>query len=253
MHARAAEGMVVAPSYNVAPQSVQPVVRLNREGERELELMRWGLVPAWAKDAKIGRSTMNARAETVRTSAAFRDAFERRRCLVPASGFYEWMKLDGKNRQPYAITVKDAEVMAFAGLWDRWKDPANGEWLLTYTILTTDPNELMELIHDRMPVILAEKDYGRWIERGDPARPPVDLLRPFPAEEMRAWKVGAAVGNVKNDSPELCKRSGSESQREARRPTQARRMKASGIAERLELRGQSRCGSLRLDWVHFIP
>lgn len=204
MHAKVQEPFDVRPTYNAAPQSIQPVVRLDRAGERVLTQMRWGLVPAWAKDVKIGRSTVNARAETVAKAPAFRDAFQRRRCLVPASGFYEWMRLDGKTRQPYAVTVKDAEVIAFAGLWDRWKDPANGEWLLTYTIVTTDPNELMEPIHDRMPVIVAAKDYDRWLEPGDPARPPVDLLKPFPAEEMRAWKVGAAVGNVKNDSPELC-------------------------------------------------
>lgn len=217
MKAKAPEPFEVKPTYNAAPQSFQPVVRLDREGERVLTQMRWGLIPLWAKDAKIGRSTVNARAETVAKTPAFREAFQRRRCLVPASGFYEWMRLDGKNRQPYAVTVKGAEVIAFAGLWERWKppqrdklvgdpgkDPANGEWLLTYTILTTDPNPLMEPIHDRMPVILAEKDYERWLEPGDPAKPPLDLLRPFPAEAMRAWKVGAAVGNVKNDSPELC-------------------------------------------------
>jgi putative SOS response-associated peptidase YedK len=204
MKAKAPERFEVKASYNVAPQSFQPVVRLDREGERVLTQMRWGLIPLWAKDAKIGRSTVNARAETVAKAPAFREAFQRRRCLVPASGFYEWMRLDAKTRQPFAVTVKDADVIALAGLWERWKDPANGEWLLTYTILTTDPNPLMEPIHDRMPVILAERDYERWLEPGDPAKPPLDLLRPFPAEEMRAWKVGAAVGNVKNDSPELC-------------------------------------------------
>lgn len=217
MHAKVRVPFEIMPSYNVAPQSVQPVVRMDEDGERELTLMRWGLVPFWAKDAKIGRSTVNARAETVATNAAFREAFRRRRCLVPASGFYEWMRVDGKTKQPYAITVKDAEVIAFAGLWERWKEPprrdtlfgdagtaASGEWLETYTILTTDPNEVMEPIHDRMPVIVAEKDYERWLEPGDPARPPLDLLRPYPAEAMRAWKVGAAVGNVRNDSPALC-------------------------------------------------
>jgi putative SOS response-associated peptidase YedK len=204
MQAKVPEPFEVTPSYNVAPQSFQPVVRLDREGERVLSVMRWGLVPFWAKDAKIGRSTVNARAETVQKSAAFREAFQRRRCLVPASGFYEWMQVDAKTRQPYAVTVTGKDVIAFAGLWERWKDPAAGQWLLTYTILTTDPNGVMEPIHDRMPVIVAAQDYQRWLEPGDPAKPPVDLLRPYPAEEMRAWKVGPAVGNVKNDSPELC-------------------------------------------------
>ncbi len=204
LKAKAPEGLEVRATYNAAPQSFQPVVRLDREGERVLSQMRWGLVPLWAKDVKIGRSTVNARAETVMKAPAFREAFQRRRCLVPASGFYEWMQVDAKTRQPFAVTVKDAEVIAFAGLWERWKDPANGEWLLTYTILTTDPNELMSPIHDRMPVIVRPQDYQRWLEPGDAERLPVDLLKPFPAEEMQAWKVGAAVGNVKNDSPELC-------------------------------------------------
>ncbi|HEY4010538.1 MAG TPA: SOS response-associated peptidase, partial [Acidobacteriaceae bacterium] len=127
MQARSPEPFEVRPSYNVAPQSFQPVVKLGRDGERELAVMRWGLIPFWAKpDAKIGRgkspvprALVNARAETVQTSAAFREAFQRRRCLVPASGFYEWMKLDGKNRQPYAVTVAGKDVIAFAGLWER--------------------------------------------------------------------------------------------------------------------------------------
>lgn len=216
LKAKAPAGFEVKASYNVAPQSFQPVVRLDREGERVLKQMRWGLVPFWAKDAKIGRSTVNARAETVMKAPAFREAFQRRRCLVPASGFYEWMKVDAKTKQPFAVTVKDAEVIAFAGLWERWKppqggkllgdpgDPANGEWLETYTILTTDPNGLMEPIHDRMPVIVRPEDYDRWLDTGDPEHPPVDLLKPFPQEQMRVWKVGSAVGNVKNDSPQLC-------------------------------------------------
>ena len=193
-----------APSYNIAPQSLQPVVRLDSEtGQRELTIMRWGLVPFWAKDAKIGYSTINAKSETVTTSPAFREAMKRRRCLVPAEWFYEWQKIDAKTKQPYAVGLRDGSLFAFAGLWEAWKDKSKDQVLETYTVLTTDPNELMEPIHNRMPVILAPKDYQRWLEPGEPTHLPVDLLRPYPAEEMKAWKVGNAVGNVRNNAPDL--------------------------------------------------
>ncbi len=198
---------LLAPSYNIAPQTFQPVVKLDREtGQRELTAMRWGLVPYWSKDSKVGFSTINAKAETITTSPVFRDAFKRRRCLVPADLFYEWRKIDAKKKQAYAIAMKDASIFAFAGLSERWKDRAKGQILETYTIITTDPNELMTYlsIHDRMPAILKPSDYGRWLDPGDPARPPIDLLRPFDADFMRAWKVGPDVGNVKNDRPDLC-------------------------------------------------
>ena len=192
------------PSYNVAPQSLQPVVRLDSEtGRRELTIMRWGLVPFWAKDAKIGYSTINAKSETVTSSPAFREAMKRRRCLVPAEWFYEWQKIDAKTKQPYAIGLRDGSLFTFAGLWETWKDKTNDQVLETYTVLTTDPNELVEPIHDRMPVILAPRDYERWLEPGEPTHLPIDLLRPYPAEEMKAWKVGSAVGNVRNNAPEL--------------------------------------------------
>ena len=194
----------LAPSYNIAPQSFQPVVRLGSEtGERELTVMRWGLVPFWAKDSKMAFNTINAKAETITTSPAYREAMKRRRCLVPADWFYEWKKLDKKTKQPYAIAMKDDSMFAFAGLWDSWKDKETGKALETYTVITTDPNRLMEPIHNRMPVILHRGDYERWLAVADPVQLPVDLLRPFPAEEMKAWKVGAAVGNMRNNSPGL--------------------------------------------------
>jgi len=193
----------LAPSFNIAPQTFQPIVRLDHEGQRELTVMRWGLVPYWAKDSKIVFSTINAKAETVATSPMFREAWKRRRCLVPAEWFYEWAKLDAKTKQPYVIALKDESLFAFAGLWEKWKNKSTGEQLHTYSIITTDPNELMEPIHDRMPVILHRKDYERWLAPADPAYLPVDLLRPFPAEEMTAWKVSSAVGNVRNDDPSL--------------------------------------------------
>ena len=192
-----------APSYNVAPQSVQPVVRLNRDSaDREFALMRWGLVPFWANDAKFGYSTINARAEEVAAKPAYREAFKRRRCLVPADAFYEWQRIDKKTKHPFAFSLKSGEPYALAGLWDRWQ-PKEGAALETFTILTTDPNALMEPVHNRMPVILEPRDYTRWLDSGDPARPPVDLLRPYPAEKMTAWPVSDRVGNVRNNDPEL--------------------------------------------------
>jgi putative SOS response-associated peptidase YedK len=194
------------PSYNVAPQSVQPVVRLSREsGEREIALLRWGLVPFWAKDAAIGYSTINARAEEAAAKPAFREAVKRRRCLVPADAFYEWQRLNAKARQPYAIALRSGEPYAMAGLWERWQ-PREGAALETFTILTTDPNELLNPIHNRMPAILEPRDYPRWLDSGDPARPPMDLLRPFPAEKMVAWPVSGRVGNVRNNDPQLLDR-----------------------------------------------
>ncbi len=192
-----------APSYNAAPQSVQPVVRLSRDtGNREFALLHWGLVPFWAKDAKIGYSTINARAEEAASKPAFREALKKRRCLVPSDAFYEWQRLDAKTKQPFAIALKSGEPYSFAGLWESWQQK-DGAPLDTFTILTTDPNLLMEPIHNRMPVILEPKDYDRWLDPGDATRPPVDLLRPYPAERMSAWTVSERVGNVRNNDPEL--------------------------------------------------
>ena len=195
-----------APTFNAAPQSTQPVVRLDRDsGARSIALLRWGLIPYWAKDAKLGYTTINARAEEVASKPAYRDAMKKRRCLVPADAFYEWQKIDAKQKRPFAIALKSGEPYAFAGLWERWA-PKDGEALETFTIVTTDPNALMEKIHNRMPVIVPVKDYDRWLDPGDPARPPIDLLRPYPAEKMEAWPVSGRVGNVRNDDASLLER-----------------------------------------------
>jgi len=192
-----------SPTFNAAPQSVQPVVRLNRDsGAREFAMLRWGLVPFWAKDAKIGNATINARAEEAATKPMFREAFKKRRCLIPADAFYEWRRVDGKAKIPFAFALASKQPYAFAGLWERWQ-PKDSEPLETFTILTTDPNALVEPTHNRMPVILEPGDYDRWIEPGDPARPPIDLLRPLPAEKMLAWPVSERVGNVRNDDSQL--------------------------------------------------
>src|SRR5665213_3618829 len=140
------------PHYNIAPSQVQPVIRLVKEGTRELAAMRWDLAPHWTKDKAIGYKTINARAETVATAPAFRDASKRHRCLIPATGFYEWKKV-GSGKQPYHIGMIDGAPFAFAGLWSSWKNP-EGEWQDTYTIITTTPNELAAKVHNRLPVTL---------------------------------------------------------------------------------------------------
>jgi putative SOS response-associated peptidase YedK len=194
----------ILPSYNVAPQTFQPVVCFNRKTlERELVQMRWGLVPYWAKDAKIAYSTINAKAETLASSPAFREALKRRRCLVPADGFFEWQPIDKKTKQPFAFGLKDGSLFALAGLFDVWRDKTAGQALLSFTVITTDPNELLEPFHNRMPVIVRPADYERWIAPAEPSHQPLDMLRPYPDELMSAWKVGPAVGNVKNDEPGL--------------------------------------------------
>jgi putative SOS response-associated peptidase YedK len=192
-----------APSYNVAPQSVQPVVRPGRDsGMPEFALLRWGLVPFWAKDAKIGHSTINARAEDVAAKPAFREALRKRRCLVPADAFYEWQRNHSKSKKPFVFALRSGEPFAFAALWENWQ-PKEGDALETFTILTTDANEVLEPIHKRMPVILERKNYERWMEPVSAERFPVDLMRPFPAEQMTAWPVSDRVGNVRNNDPQL--------------------------------------------------
>ena len=196
--------LIFSEDYNVAPTTFQPVIRTDREtGDRELVPMRWGLVPFFTKqlsDVK-GISTINARAETVDKSPTWKTPFHKRRCLVPADGFYEWRRLDAKTKQPFAFRLKDDAPLAFAGLWDAWKDPT-GEWLQSFSIVTTEANELMSTVHTRMPVILHPRDYSRWLER-DSERPPIDMLRPFESEAMAAQPCNPLVGRVKNNGPEM--------------------------------------------------
>jgi putative SOS response-associated peptidase YedK len=192
--------------YNIAPTTMQPIIRANRDtGERELVQLRWGLIPFFTKqisDVK-GISTINARAETVAKSPTYREPLKKRRCIVPAFGFYEWKKLDAKNKQPFAFDLANGKMLAFAGLWDAWKDPANGKWLQSYTIITTEAHELMAPIHERMPVILHPGVYDRWLDREETHRPPSICSARSPADEMEAFEVSKDVGNVKNNSAEL--------------------------------------------------
>jgi putative SOS response-associated peptidase YedK len=190
------------PRYNVAPTQdvlvVRPAAKDKTADARRGDLLRWGLVPSWADDPSVGNRMINARAETAATRPAFRDAMKRRRCLVPADGFYEWQKQEGgRRKQPHLIRMKDDRPFGFAGLWDTWR--RGDEMLETFTILTTAPNELVAPIHDRMPVIVAPQDFDRWLDPRVDANGVADLLKPYPADEMRAGPVGLAVNNPKND------------------------------------------------------
>src|ERR1700723_296507 len=193
-----------APSWNVAPTDPLPIVRYDaKEGHRALDLMRWGLIPYWAKDMKVGFASINAMAETVDTKSAFREAFKRRRCLVPVDSFYEWQNTGPKEKQPYAIALADRGIMALAGLWENWKSPG-GEWVRSFTIITTTPNELCAPIHNRMPVILPSEAWPAWLgeEAAGPTQPKARRA-PSPADRMTCWPGSARVGNVKNNDPSL--------------------------------------------------
>jgi putative SOS response-associated peptidase YedK len=193
----------VAPSWNVAPTDPLPVVRYDpKASERSLDVMRWGLVPFWAKDIKVGFSNINAMAETVDTKPAFREAFQRRRCLVPVDNFYAWAKT-ANGKKPYAIALADRGLMALAGLWENWRSPA-GEWVRSFAIITTTPNELCAQLHNRMPVVLKPGDWPVWLGEGSADASALKaLLAPFPSGEMTCWPVSVRVGNVKNNDPSL--------------------------------------------------
>ena len=169
-----------APNYNGAPTDHLPVVRLDRDGRRSLDLLRWGLIPYWAKDPSIGARCINAMAETVAAKPAFRDAVRRRRCLVPVDGFYEWQKRPAGKKQPYAIVSADGKPFAMAGLWENWKEPQSGETVRTFTIITGPPNELVAPIHNRMPVILPPSHWRAWLgEEPAPQEELLALLQPY--------------------------------------------------------------------------
>ena len=191
------------PTWNGAPTDLLPVVRYDtKAGERSLDLLRWGLVPYWAKDLKVGFANINAKAEGIEARPAFRDAFQRRRCLVPVDSFYEWKKT-ATGKQPYAIALADRGVMALAGLWENWHSPA-GEWVRSFAIITTTPNELCGELHNRMPVVLARETWPAWLgeEPADP-RELKALLAPYPSAGLTCWPVSPRVGNVKNNHPSL--------------------------------------------------
>jgi putative SOS response-associated peptidase YedK len=193
----------IAPSWNVAPTDTLPIVRYEPKArERRLDLMRWGLVPFWAKDIKVGFANINATAEGIEAKPAFREAFRQRRCLVPVDNFYEWKKT-ATGKQPFAIALADRKLMALAGVRDSWRSAA-GERIRSFAIITTRPNELCAELHNRMPVVLAPEAWPIWLGE-DPAGPPQlkALLAPYPSEGMICWPVSPRVGNVKNNDPSL--------------------------------------------------
>lgn len=186
------------PRYNIAPTQKVPIVRPGYGRAREWASVRWGLIPSWAKDPSIGARLINARAETAADKPSFRAAFKHRRCLVPADGFYEWVKLAG-GKQPHHIRFADRRPFAFAGLWERWSPPG-GEAIESCTILTTTPNELIAGLHDRMPVILPRDRFAAWLAEGPlPTLAAAELLVPHPAEGMEAVPVSKWVNSPRND------------------------------------------------------
>ena len=189
------------PSFNIAP--TQEVLAVTNDGsENRPELMRWGLVPSWANDLKIGNRMIKARSETLAEKPSFRTAFKRRRCLIPADGFYEW-KREGKAKKPMLITANPGGLFAFAGLWETWKQP-DDSWLLTCAIITTSANEFMKSIHDRMPVILPRESEASWLdpEEQDTAMLS-ELLLPYDSDRMEAYEVSTLVNSPRNNFPEV--------------------------------------------------
>jgi putative SOS response-associated peptidase YedK len=187
------------PRYNIAPSQQVPIVRAGG-GRRELAQVRWGLIPGWAKDPAIGNRMINARGETLAEKPSFRDAFRKRRCLIPADGFYEWKKLPA-GKQPFVLRRRGGGPIAFAGLWSSWKDPETGEPVETCAIVTTTPNELAATVHDRMPVLLASDARSTWLAPDAPPDVLTALLVPSPAADLAAYPVSRRVNSPDNDDP----------------------------------------------------
>jgi putative SOS response-associated peptidase YedK len=188
------------PRFNIAPTQQVPIVLAG--SPNRAVMMRWGLVPFWAKSPKIGNRLINARAEGLTKRPAFRVSVKKKRCLVPATGFYEWKQVDG-SKVPYHIRMKDVDFMAFAGLWDSWRDPQGTE-LMTFTIVTTAANSMLNKIHNRMPVILKREDEALWLENRQLDDGELKgLLKPYPARQMDAYEVSPAVNNPRNDGEDL--------------------------------------------------
>jgi putative SOS response-associated peptidase YedK len=190
------------PRYNIAPTQPVPVIRQNpKEPRRELSLMRWGLIPSWSKDISAAGVLINARSETAAAKPAFRDPLTGRRCLIPADGYYEWQR-NGKTSQPYCFEVNNGELFAFAGIWDRWKDPS-GQWIKSCSILTTTPNAVTSTVHDRMPVILDQADYDLWLDPGMTNIHVIsETLKPYDARRMRCYPISSRINHVANDDEE---------------------------------------------------
>jgi putative SOS response-associated peptidase YedK len=189
----------VDPRYNLAPTQAVAVVRATPAG-KQLRFLRWGLIPSWASDPAIGNKLLNARAETVAEKPSFRSAFKKRRCLIPASGFYEWQKTNTSRKQPYFIRPRDGSLFSFAGLWEAWH-ASRGELVETCTILTTEANELMRPLHDRMPLILGTEAERFWLDPHAGTDALHTLFVPYPSERMEAFTVGRWVSDPKHEGP----------------------------------------------------
>ena len=200
---KASAGIILRPSYNIAPSQQIVACRRSEMGWRELSLLRWGLIPHWAKEPKTGYSMINARAETVADKPSYRDAFKKRRCLIPTDGFYEW-KPGKLRKQPYFIHRKDGEPFAFAGLWEHWE--LEDLKIESCTIIVTGANKLIMTIHDRMPVIVDRSDYEQWLDPSQDKEALMSLLKPYRETEMEAYPVGLAVNKPANNRPELIER-----------------------------------------------
>jgi len=189
------------PNFNATPGSLLPVVLLGKARVKRIGSLRWGLIPSWADDHSVGYSMINARCETLLEKPSFKKPFQRQRCIVPASGFYEWQKL-GKAKIPYYIRTLDQEVMGFAGLFEKWEK--DGQTVFSFTIITTDSNDLLAPLHERMPVILKKKNYDDWL---DPLFDDIEILqgmmKPYPTERMALYRVSDAVNTASNNGPEL--------------------------------------------------
>jgi putative SOS response-associated peptidase YedK len=193
----------LGPSYNIAP--TQKVAVIITEGVKQLVPVRWGLVPSWAKDVSVGNKMINARAETITEKASYRNAFKKRRCLVIADGFYEWQNVEGTKRPVY-IKLKSGKPFGFAGIYEKWNSP-EGEEITTCTIITTAANELMKPIHERMPVILPKEHEDEWLDPATEDRERlVELLKPYPADQMEAYPVSRRVNSPQSNSPDCIKR-----------------------------------------------
>ena len=175
---------------------MQPVIRLGRDsGERELAFLKWRLVPFWSKTAKPTFESINARADKLLTSGSWREPFERRRCLIPGEFFYEWEPIDEKTKELYAVALTDDRLFSFGGIWDRWNDHNTGQDIGSFAMNTCEPNDTMKAFHDRTPLIVEPKDYDRWLAYVDSSQLPMNLVRTYPAEGMKAWKIAKSKGN----------------------------------------------------------
>jgi len=206
--------------YNAGPLLLLPVIRQAPDGRRAAHLLRWGLIPPWAKDASIGTKLINARGETVAQMPSFRAAYKSRRCIVPVNGFYEWKAIPG-GKQPYFIHPTRTEFFGLAGLWERWSQP-DGTVLDTFTVVTTDASEGLKSLHPRMPVILQPEDYGLWLDKGTHPELLRQLIVPCPEDALALHPVSRAVGNVRNEGPQLIEPLAAEPMKDPPQPGESR-------------------------------